>query len=285
LREAGRESVHLRSRLFEGLPFREARDNSEEARPSIVLRRVPPERAPHLGLPRITEPGGSDADDDVLPSIEKNGAAHKASIGAVSTLPQVVADDHHRLGAIAILARCECPSFDGIDPEHGEEVVGHVGGRDALRFPIVPGEVDIRVPPAGDVLEGRELFPEIRELDGRDVAIGLSLSVVHLAEGDETIGIGVRQGPQEQRVDGAYDRDGGADAESERERRGHRETGALSEESEAESEVAGKLHDCGPPINGKNLAQKPRRKEARAQRCKRLTSRGRPALCARGQSR
>ncbi len=235
LRETEGERVHLRPRLLEGLPFREAGDHSKKARPSIVLRRVPSERAPHFGLPRIVEPGRSDADDDVLPPIEENGPAQKAAVGAVSPFPEIVPDDHHGLGAVAILARREGSSFDGVDTHHGEEIVGHIRGRDALWLPVVPGEIEIRIPPSRNVVEAREIFPEVRELDRRDVALRLPLSVVHLANGDEAMGLGVRQGANEESVHRAYDRRGGADPERERESRGGGEAGTFSEVPESRS--------------------------------------------------
>jgi hypothetical protein len=56
--------------------------------------------------------------------------------------------------------------------------------------------------------------------------------VVHFANDDEARGLGIRQGPKKQSVDGAQDGGGGTNPESEGERRRQGEPRTFSEEPE-----------------------------------------------------
>lgn len=152
---------------------------------------------------------GHDADDLVGLAIEANGAGEDVGVGGKAGLPEFVAEDDHRSGAGGVFAGREVAAEEGGDAECGEEVGGGAVGEEAFGGTGF-GEVDALEAIAGDGREGLVEALVIEEVGGRDRTAGV---IFRFDERDQSVGVGVREGAEDDGVDDAED--GGIDADAE----------------------------------------------------------------------
>src|SRR5262249_57538176 len=83
--------------------------------------------------------------------------------------------------------------------QHVEEPVGHVNRADALRLAASIGKVDLRIPPARDLVEETLLLTPIAVGDGRRLALLQAARQIALPNHDQAIRLLVSPRPDQRR--------------------------------------------------------------------------------------
>ena len=178
---------------------------------------IPAPRQPEVGTDQekagrhhAHDRGGLAADTDAAP--DDPGIAAKAGV------PEPVADDRHRRPTGRELFTRESASELRRHADHGEQIVEQQCREDALRN-VATGDVAVPQIERRGRPEGAQAL-DVRVLGRRqhlDVASVVRDSRKPDADGDEAIGIGVREGVQHEALHQAVDQAVGADRQAERE--------------------------------------------------------------------
>jgi hypothetical protein len=179
---------------------------------------------------------GRNPDDLERLAVDPRHAADDTRISRVLPPPEAVADDGDAVTAVGPLVLGEAAPEPGRYAEHREE-----GGRDASTLepdrtgPGLHAEVGIVV--GGDSLDRPLRRGELAEV-GRRRRKGLRIDRrVHRPDRHQPVRIGIGQRPDDDRIEHADDRRGGADAEGEGERRSGREPRVPAQRASREAEV------------------------------------------------
>ena len=235
-----RDHARLRSGLLDRHAGRQAAEHPEVAVAAVLHGpQVVPHRRPTLDVLRKVEPGRRHADDFVRPAVDRERRPEHVGPPPEAALPERVGD-HREVGrARLLLGGHEEPAQRGLDGQRREEGVRDQGAGHPLRLAIAGQH---RVGPERVV--GRQR-PE-RVEPGPVVEVVHRRDRVPLAGGREApdphqaVRLGVRQRPQDDRLERAGHHGHGADADGHDERGSHRETRLLQQGPQGEPAVGGK---------------------------------------------
>src|SRR6266542_4390533 len=149
----------------------EPRHDFEETRVTIMLARIPAQRTPDLCRVGVIESRRHHADNGETATVKRDRLAENIRVGVVTAPPQLVSDDRPALAPRTIFAWLKSAPDDRPRAQHVEEPVGHVNRADALRLAARIGKVDLRIPPARDLVEEMLLLTPIAVGDGRCLAL------------------------------------------------------------------------------------------------------------------
>jgi hypothetical protein len=194
----------------------EPRDDAEAEARAEVLGEVEVGWRPDLRTLREAEAARHHADHGDRPRVEVELLADELRVAAEPALPDLVAEDDDLWIAGLILLVVEPAAERGAHAEQRRQRAGRVGYLDADR-PIATGERRRALSPGRDrrarlaaplqILEASQRHAEVRQAQlAGDLAVHTH----------QLLGLRVRQRPQDDGVDDAEDRRGGADAEGER---------------------------------------------------------------------
>ena len=161
---------------------------------------------------------GQHAHHGVGHAAERQALAEDVRILAEAPHPEAMGEHHHRSRAEDVLLGEEVAPQRRIHAQQGQHRGAHETGSEPLGD-VHPGEIEGPAPEGGQVREALLLRPPVQEVGDADA---------HLREGgralmdeDEPLRSLVRQRPQQHAVHHAEDGGVGADAERQREHRGH----------------------------------------------------------------
>ena len=141
-----RHGGHLGLRLLESDSGPEPGHDAKEVRPFPQLRRGPLERQPQRGrVALVREAPRHHADDFVRAPVDGDRPSDDGRVAAEPPLPETVAEDDDRRGAVPFLAGDEPASELRRNAEHPEEAGAHHLRLEVVRPPA---------PRQGDLLEG-----------------------------------------------------------------------------------------------------------------------------------
>ena len=169
-------------------------------------------------------------------------------------MPKTVADDEcgGRIPLDRDLVALEPPSHDRPDTQYGQRVERDAAETDA-RCAGRSGDGNVDASRDADADVGQclgSLAPGFMNLDrGRT---GAPIPLVHFLDGDQLLGVGERQRPQDDRVQNTEDGARGANAERQSQHRRQRESRALPQQSQSSAEIEAEVcepraHSC-PPV-------------------------------------
>ncbi len=165
-------------------------EDAKRARVPCFLRRGGNRGRPHFGVVREPHALGHDADNRRRLPVHAHRRAEHVRIGAIAVLPEGIADDDDRFGALALVGGREVAAEQSRLPEQAERVGGDPGAARLFRqragiadvhravakgpepgkraTPLTPFlELDVRhLPPSGAALPGQHVEP-IRPSKGR----------------------------------------------------------------------------------------------------------------------
>ncbi len=184
----------------------------------------------------VLEPARHDADDGVQVVVEPDFAADNRAIGVETPSPQLVAQHDDVRTAEAVVQGREVPPDDRHDAEHLKVVRA-----DALSLePLGAIHAGDRRPPGP---EDRDYLERPRPLAEfavqREGAIAARSIAVEFQDRHDPIGARIRQRHEEDRIDGAEDGGGTADADREREHGDCREAWRCAQAPRAIPQVGG----------------------------------------------
>jgi len=188
---------------------------------------------------RELEGRGHDADDGkriAAPASDAECFPDHIGVPVETALPEGVADENGVGAAPALFGGRECAAKGGRDAQgfkeaRGDEHFGDLFGESAGGF----GEIVEVV--ATDGLEGGvEAIPIFETRRGNET-VGVAALHVVLGDLDQLIGVGERQGTQDDGIDGGEDRAVGSDAQGKRENDGQRERRRFAQEAQSGAEV------------------------------------------------
>ena len=173
-----------------------------------VFRRQGDGRPDVFAAARHIECGRHDTDYRVRRAVDLDDAIHRASIAVEVAQPQPVTDEGDVRVAADVLVRRERTADEGTRAKDGEVVRAHATTGDHLGH-VAEAHRDAGLQDGGgDVIEGRN--PTIGEkLRRRRVG---DLTTSRGIDGDDAVGIRVREGPERDGVEGAEYGGGGTDA-------------------------------------------------------------------------
>lgn len=191
------------------------------------------------------ESRGHDAGDSGGLSVEEDLFADQGGVSTEGAAPQVVAEDEWKRRAGFAIAGIDPAADERRHAERGQERAGDEGGVDAQGLGSGAGQVGAAGLPRIDGLECLGELAEIAELRRGDPeaaqaggAEGRELRI----DTDEVLGLAVRERTQDDGIDYAEDRRGGADAKRETEEHGGGEGRRSAKLAQSE---AGVLHQPG----------------------------------------
>ena len=212
-----------------------APEDRQRPRGAARLRFRGNERRPYVGVVRELQTGRHHADDGRGLTVDPYHAPQHAGVRAVAVGPDMVADDHHRIGAGALVLRDEVPAHHRPPPNHAERVDRDPRSAHLFRKRAVIADVHRGVTVARERIERAALRPPVVQLPGRDVATAAGL--VDPRHHEEPGRILEGQVPPENRVhDRKADRVD-ADAASQHQDRRRREPAILRDQPEGESQI------------------------------------------------
>ena len=198
-----------------------------------------PRRDLRLGVGQLR---GDDADDRILDAVQPNGPGEHIFRAAEVRSPQCCADDGGaRAPDVVVVAVEQHAAARRADAEHGEEVRGDVRGLDPLGHALaVAGgsqrhASEVR---GGDTGERSCALAHVADFGARQAAVGAGDVGAHMANADETTGVGIRQLGKHDAVEHAEERGVRAHAQRQGHDRDGGEAGRLREGSKSESQVA-----------------------------------------------
>ena len=127
--------------------------------------------------------------------------------------------------------------MSGCTPMTREEVAARLDRVDAQRILPRLGDVDLRIPPAGGVLEDMGQAAIVVERHRRDALVRQRLADVGVPHHREAIRVGIRQRPQHDPIEHREDGGGGADAERQRQHGRNGESRRAAQQPEAEADI------------------------------------------------
>ncbi len=186
----------------------------------------------------------NDADDFVLLAVEREALADGGWRGAELAFPEACADERDGGGADLVVGRNEGAPGDGLYAENREEIGSYQLG---LRLFSRAESREAERKAAGDGHGGERLIlflpiEEIRIGDRAGVEIGFAL-----VNGDELIGLRIRQRIQQHAVDNGEERGVCADGEGESEDGDGGEGWGFRQHAQSESEVLQHRGHWQPP--------------------------------------
>ncbi len=214
LLEAPRDRRDLGARLILGGSGREEANDPIVADVACLGRLVRAHGHPELLRLRKVDSRLQDPDHRVGVAAQRERPPNEPAVGAEPTLPEAVGDDR-RTGRAREAVLGEQGAPDGRrQTQHPEDVRRHLGRLDPLRV-AAPGERDAAVVVRGHVAERAALLLEVAVIDVRETPPVLSPPLVDHADGEEPVGVAVREGAQNDGVRDAEDR--GVDSDAQRE--------------------------------------------------------------------
>jgi hypothetical protein len=173
-----------------------------QRRPQIELAAVVPDD-------RVLEAGGQHADDRVRLAVEDDGPAEHVGVGLEASLPEGVADDGDPVDTFALFLCGEGPAEGRAHAQDLEQTHRRHAATQSLRG-LAAGE-HIRAARQGDhAVEAAARFSPVLEVGGCDRYVRRPR--VGVPDGDEPVGLGVGERPQEDGPQDAEDGCVGTDA-------------------------------------------------------------------------
>ncbi len=169
-----------------------------------VLRHVPAQPLPHVDFVREREPRRHDADDGVWRVVQPQLPADEAGVGAVAAAPQAIADDAREIGRVELRRGRKSGTDLRRDAEQSKQIGAGFDRPHADRIEARIGQVDVGPPPRRRVREDMQRAV-VHEIDGRDELVTQPFLVIGVPDGDDPVGLGVRQRPQQDPVDNRVD--------------------------------------------------------------------------------
>jgi hypothetical protein len=166
--------------------------------------------------------------------VHRNRAADDRRIGAKPPAPEAVAQDHDTPSSGTILLFQKVAAERWLHAEHREEIPADADGGQALGFAV--GE-ERRLPRAHEPHALERLAPFSIVDKRREAHVARARIVIPIADDDQTLRFGVRQRPEQHRVDDAENRRVRANTERQGKKRGNREAGRPKQHSDAVSSV------------------------------------------------
>src|SRR5256885_16814712 len=117
-----------------------------------VLREVPLQALPHVGVVRELESGRHHAGYDVWRVAQQDRLADDRRIRRESLAPEPMRDHRDVIAGVERLRR-KSAAEDWRNPKHQEEIAARFDSVDAHRIASRFSEIDLRIPPAGCVRE------------------------------------------------------------------------------------------------------------------------------------
>jgi len=263
-----RDAVHLQLRLLGRHARLQTADHAKDDVVAVGGVEIDARRRPHVRRPvdadarreQQLESRRENADDARAAVAELDVLADDRRIAAVTPLPERVAQDRGdrnlRRRCLVRQRRRRRPVVgDEIAPdnhpraEHAKQIRRRAADADLLRLLFQTGNRHAAGGDhAGEVVEDvARLLLEVAQIGRRERPV-LDVPGPQLApDDDQPARVGVRQRPQQHRVDDAENRGAGADAERDRDRRDRREAGVLPQAARCVRHILepGVDHDLG----------------------------------------
>ncbi len=218
-RELAHDAVEVGFRARQRHPGPQPRHGVEAVRfDGLGVERAAVERHrhPHVGVAGVVEAGRHDADDRARPPVEHHLAAEHAAVAAEGVLPQPVREHHHVVAPRRVFGGEEAAPERRRDAEGREERLHHPRRH---QLPRLSAAEQRRLPPGvgSEAAEGPRPRAVLHRLVRRQRAAADASGKVRVRpDGDQLVGAGVRQRPQQHRLDDGEGRRGGADPEPQR---------------------------------------------------------------------
>ena len=205
-----------------------------------------PERRHHLT--RQIERFRQHADDLMGLAVEDERPANRLRVAAVAAHPRPVTEHRGPRRAGHVVFGGEEPARRGAHAEHGKKVRRHTDGADALRVAAVTGQVVVSADRDGELLEALMPRLDVEILCGREPVLRDAEPGRAVPQNGESIGIGVRERPQQQRVRHAENRGVRADAYGQRQHGRERKPRAAGEGADGVADVLAEHGEHGERI-------------------------------------
>ena len=234
--EARRQRSQLGARLVERDARLEPEQRLHEVRAAAVLRQIPGEPLPQVGLARKLKACRHDAGHRERLAVHGDDPSDDRRIRVEALAPQPVADHRQRF-AREERRGGEARPQNRLDADDREEIRARFDGGDAHRLAARLGEIHLRIPPRRRVVEHLRQGAVIHEIDGREPFVREALRIIRLPDHGELIRIRVGKRPEHDAIE--YREHGGrrADAERQRQHRRNREPGTSPQQAPAEPDV------------------------------------------------
>ncbi len=214
-------------------------------RGAAVLLERPGEPLPDVGVAGKLESRRHHADDRERLRVERHCLADDRGVAVEPLPPEPVADRDHRIAGVERRGR-HAGTQDRLHADDGKEVRAGFDRVDAHRIAAGFGEVQLRIPPRGRIVEHLRQAAIVHEIHGRQALVIQRLAVIGFPHHRQTIGCLIRQGPQHDAVEQREYGGRRADTEPEREHRGDGEARAAKQQTPAKPDVLEKLiHGVG----------------------------------------
>jgi len=176
-------------------------------------------------------------------AIDFDRRVQQGGVAGEARLPEVIGDE----SGFGVIGFGKVAPEEGLYAESGKKVVVDLGAAEADR--IVGGEVAIGVAEgSGEMGEDGLRFLPRKIVGAEEKLVGLN-GGGH-AEPDETVGLGVREGTEEDSINDGEDGGGGAEAEGEREDGGRGEERSLRESAGGVAEILEELIEIDRHMDG-----------------------------------
>jgi hypothetical protein len=211
--------------------------------PARARQRIDGQRDPQRFADREREPVGHDADDRARDAVGADRPADDVRRAAVPIAPQLVADDHHGIGAGPVVAVAKPAAEDRLNAERLERGDGELAGAEALGPAVFRGQIHRREPVGPEPLERRlARLPHGDVLHGDRLA-RLVLREIGADDRDDAIRAGEGQAFEQAAVHDAEHGGAQADAETERQHGHDRQRRVLDQHPHARADIGNHLGD------------------------------------------
>ncbi len=176
-------------------------------------------------------------------AVELDRAADEARIAAVSPAPQAIAEHHHGRTLKHLVVGLELSAVHGLNAQQRKEIGGHGRDRHTLRFRAASGDDtgcadDVAARCRGEALERLRTLLIITKVQRCDRRQRLVADTQIHPDVRELLRLRVRQGPEQDAVDRAENRDGQSNPKSQRKHRHHGKARSFSPGAQRKYQIA-----------------------------------------------